>query len=163
MAFDCGWVSGVFFILFCLFVIRFCGFWHGGLGVDGKGGRWVVWFFLDGCCYVGSFDRGLLVGIGFNIMFSLRRHQSPIIPVRCGPEAETFYVHKDILTKSEFFRNALDGRFREADEQAVDLPEEDPALFSFVVAYLYEGKFSPIKPAVDALGEFLRSGGVSIC
>lgn len=96
-------------------------------------------------------------------MFSLRRHQSPIIPVRCGPEAETFYVHKDILTKSEFFRNALDGRFREADEQAVDLPEEDPALFSFVVAYLYEGKFSPIKPAVDALGEFLWPGGLSTC
>lgn len=96
-------------------------------------------------------------------MFSLRRHQSPIIPVRCGPEAETFYVHKDILTKSEFFRNALDGRFREADEQAVDLPEEDPALFSFVVAYLYEGKFSPIKPAADALGEFLQPGGLSIC
>lgn len=63
-------------------------------------------------------------------------------------------MHNDILTKSEFFRNALDGRFREADEQAVDLPEEDPALFSFVVAYLYEGKFLPIKPAADALGEF---------
>ncbi|KFY31145.1 hypothetical protein V493_01355 [Pseudogymnoascus sp. VKM F-4281 (FW-2241)] len=86
------------------------------------------------------------------------RHQSPIIPVRCGHEAETFYVHRDILTKSEFFKNALDGRFREADEQAVDLPEEDPALFSFVVAYLYEGKFSPIKPAADALVVELPKG-----
>lgn len=61
-------------------------------------------------------------------------------------------MHKDILTKSEFFKNALDGRFKEADEQAVDLPEEDPALFSFVVAYLYEGQYSPIKTAADVLG-----------
>lgn len=79
------------------------------------------------------------------------RHQSPIIPIRCGPYAETFYVHKDILTKEKFFRNALNGKFREADEQAIDLAEEDPALFSFVVAYLYEGKYAPIKPASKAL------------
>jgi hypothetical protein len=129
--------------------------------MEEEGFGWCDPFGVGFCYYIGG-----LIGIlwnCFNIMFSSRRHQSPIIPVRCGPEAETFYVHKDILTKSEFFRNALDGRFREADEQAVDLPEEDPALFSFVVAYLYEGKFSPIKPAADALGEFLRSEGLSEC
>ncbi|PMD25018.1 hypothetical protein NA56DRAFT_594243 [Hyaloscypha hepaticicola] len=79
------------------------------------------------------------------------RYSSPIIPVRVGPHAETFPVHKDILTKSEYFRKALDGEFREAGDQAIDLPEENPDIFSFVIAYLYEEKFVPIKPMAMAL------------
>jgi hypothetical protein len=46
----------------------------------------------------------------------------------------------------------LDGDFQEAENQAMDLPEEDPAIFSFVVAFLYEGSYEPIKPVADALG-----------
>lgn len=65
-----------------------------------------------------------------------------------------FPVHRDILTKSEYFRKALDGEFREASEQAIDLPEEDPSIFSFVVAYLYEEKFVPIKTISTVLGIF---------
>ncbi|KAH8815334.1 hypothetical protein F5884DRAFT_667953 [Xylogone sp. PMI_703] len=79
------------------------------------------------------------------------RHQSRIIPVRVGPHCETFLVHRDILTKSEYFRKALDGEFREAEDQAIDLPEENPAIFSFIVAFLYEEKFVPIKPIATAL------------
>lgn len=56
--------------------------------------------------------------------------------------------------KSEYFRKALDGEFKEASEQAIDLPEEDPSLFSFVVAYLYEEKFVPIKTISTVLGKF---------
>jgi len=76
-----------------------------------------------------------------------------------GPHAETFPVHRDILTKSEYFRRALDGDFKEAEEQAIDLPEEDPDIFSFVVAFLYEEKFVPIKAMSNALSKFsqLRS------
>lgn len=58
------------------------------------------------------------------------------------------------MTKSEYFRRALDGEFREGVAQAIDLPEEDPDIFSFVVAYLYEEKFVPIKAMSHALGEF---------
>ena len=54
--------------------------------------------------------------------------------------------------KAEYFRKALDGDFQEAEDQAIDLPEEDPAIFSFIVAFLYEGSYSPIKPIADALG-----------
>ena len=85
-------------------------------------------------------------------MGTLSRHQSAIIPIRVGPTAELFNVHKDVLTKSEYFSKALDGDFKEAENQAIDLPEEDPAIFSFVVAYLYEGKFIPIKPIASVLG-----------
>lgn len=87
-----------------------------------------------------------------DISYRHRRHQSPIIPVRVGPHADTFYVHRAIMTKSEYFRKALDGDFREAEQQAIDLPEEDPAVFSFVVAFLYEGSYAPIRPIADALG-----------
>jgi hypothetical protein len=91
------------------------------------------------------------------LIYHCRRHQSAIIPVRVGPHAEEFSVHRDILTKSEYFRKALDGEFREADDQAIDLPEEDPAIFSFVVAFLYEEKYVPIKPIATVLsGSCLR-------
>jgi len=41
--------------------------------------------------------------------------------------------------------------------QEIRLPEEDPATFHFLVAFLYEGTFRPIRPASAALGEFLSS------
>ncbi|CRK12935.1 hypothetical protein BN1723_017317 [Verticillium longisporum] len=66
------------------------------------------------------------------------RYNSPIIPLRVGqaPDIEIFHVHKDVLLTSEYFRKALCGSFREADAQSMDLPEEDPAIFHFVVAFL---------------------------
>ncbi|KXX77547.1 hypothetical protein MMYC01_207029 [Madurella mycetomatis] len=81
------------------------------------------------------------------------RYSSPIIPLRVGqpPYAETFYVHKNVLLKSEYFEKALCGEFRESDTQSIDLPEEDPAIFHFLVAYLYEGRYDPIKPVASVL------------
>ncbi|KAJ4422147.1 hypothetical protein N0V82_003231 [Gnomoniopsis sp. IMI 355080] len=72
---------------------------------------------------------------------------SPIIPVRVGrvPHEEIFQVHRDILLKSEWFRKALCGGFMEASSQTLDLPEEDPAVFHFLVAYLYENIYVPTK------------------
>lgn len=60
-------------------------------------------------------------------------------------------VHKHILTKSEYFKKALCGEFRESATQSIDLPEENPSIFHFLVAYLYEGRYDPIKPASSAL------------
>ncbi|KAL2136035.1 hypothetical protein VTI74DRAFT_5771 [Chaetomium olivicolor] len=81
------------------------------------------------------------------------RYSSPIIPLQVGvsPRHETFYVHKKVLLKSEYFERALCGEFRESGMQSIDLPEEDPAIFHFLVAYLYEGKYEPIKPAASVL------------
>lgn len=62
-------------------------------------------------------------------------------------------IHKHILIQAEWFRKALCGEFKEAEEQVIDLPEEDPAIFHFLVAFLYEGRFEPIRPAASALGE----------
>lgn len=35
----------------------------------------------------------------------------------------------------------------------IDLPEENPVAFSFLIAYLYEDKFQPIQPAFDAMSK----------
>ncbi|KAK3941566.1 hypothetical protein QBC46DRAFT_100806 [Diplogelasinospora grovesii] len=81
------------------------------------------------------------------------RYNSPIIPIRVGqaPYIETFYVHKPILLKSVYFEKALCGDFVESSTQSIDLPEENPAIFHFLVAYLYEGKYVPIKPIASVL------------
>lgn len=74
-----------------------------------------------------------------------------MIPIRVGTHAETFHVHRNILTKSEYFRKALDGEFKEAAAQAIDLPEEDPSLFEFIIAFLYEGKYCPLRPVAEII------------
>lgn len=35
----------------------------------------------------------------------------------------------------------------------IDLPEEEPGIFHFVVAFLYEGRFEPIQPITSALSK----------
>lgn len=64
-------------------------------------------------------------------------------------------VHRSVLLKAEYFRKALCGGFREAEAQAIELPEEDPAIFHFVVAFLYEDKYVPLLPVADVLGMFV--------
>ncbi|KAK4215977.1 hypothetical protein QBC37DRAFT_105433 [Rhypophila decipiens] len=85
------------------------------------------------------------------------RYSSPVIPLRVGAapaHVETFYVHKHILLKSRYFERAFrPGGFRESDSQSMDLPEEDPAIFHFLVAFLYEGKYEPTKSVASALVE----------
>lgn len=54
-------------------------------------------------------------------------------------------VHRAVLLKSEWFRKALCGGFMEATSQMLNLPEEDPAIFHFLVAYLYENTYVPTK------------------
>ncbi|OBS18069.1 hypothetical protein FPOA_09797 [Fusarium poae] len=88
------------------------------------------------------------------------RYACPPIPIRVGPinNIQTFYVHKDILLQAGWFQKALCGNFREASEQIIDLPEEDPAIFHFLVAFLYEGTFEPIRPAASVLEPDIDKG-----
>ncbi|OLN88556.1 hypothetical protein CCHL11_01861 [Colletotrichum chlorophyti] len=82
------------------------------------------------------------------------RYNSAIVPLRVGraPNQQIFQVHRDVLTTTEYFRKALCGDFQEAEAQAMDFPEEDPAIFHFLVAFLYQSTFVPIKPAASMLG-----------
>ncbi|EFQ26403.1 uncharacterized protein GLRG_01547 [Colletotrichum graminicola M1.001] len=81
------------------------------------------------------------------------RYNSAIIPLRVGraPSQEVFYVHRDILLTTEYFRKALCGDYRESEAQSMEFPEEDPAIFHFLVAFLYQRSFVPIRPAASAL------------
>ncbi|KAG7114594.1 hypothetical protein HYQ45_016541 [Verticillium longisporum] len=89
------------------------------------------------------------------------RYNSPIIPLRVGqaPDIAIFHVHKDVLLTSEYFRKALCGSFREADAQSMDLPQEDPAIFHFVVAFLYQQTFVPIQAVASVLRSETGGGG----
>lgn len=60
-------------------------------------------------------------------------------------------VHRDVLIRSKWFEKALCGNFKEADDQVIDLPEEEPGIFHFVVAFLYEARFEPIQPITSVL------------
>jgi hypothetical protein len=58
-------------------------------------------------------------------------------------------VHESLLIHySEFFRAALTGRFKEAEEKAVTLEEAEPAVFGFCADWLYN-RYLPSKETDD--------------
>jgi len=68
---------------------------------------------------------------------------SPIITLVVGKEQRLFAAHEDVLCLSPFFAAACRGRFREAFTKRISLPDEDPAVFSCVLEYLYKGDYYP--------------------
>ena len=55
-----------------------------------------------------------------------------------GDEQETFDIHEFLITiRSPFFKEALSGKWKEAAERMVKLPEDDPATFKLYVHLLY--------------------------
>jgi hypothetical protein len=49
-------------------------------------------------------------------------------------------VHEPLITsRSPFFRNALQGRWQEAQERTVNLTEDDPEVFTLYTNGLYTG------------------------
>ncbi|EFW99602.1 hypothetical protein CMQ_7970 [Grosmannia clavigera kw1407] len=79
------------------------------------------------------------------------QYNSPIVTLDVGNPPKTFYVHRDVLVKYDFFRASLEGNFLESQTQHIDLPEENPAIFHFLVAFLYEKQYAPIQPLAGAL------------
>lgn len=71
--------------------------------------------------------------------------QSVIIFV--GPERKRYLIHKTLLTnQSEYFDKALNGPFKEADEQSIYLEEETPAAFDLLVGWLYQNSIPVVGP-----------------
>ncbi|KAH7355593.1 hypothetical protein BKA66DRAFT_575230 [Pyrenochaeta sp. MPI-SDFR-AT-0127] len=74
-----------------------------------------------------------------------------IATVLVGPQKDRFHIHKDLLTHySPFFRAALSGNFKEAEEHTVTLPEECPKTFEYFVHWLYNQRL----PDEDDATEF---------
>jgi len=68
---------------------------------------------------------------------------SPIITITVGREGRLFAAHEDILCLSPFFAAACRGKFLEAESKRINLPDEEPEIFSCVLEYLYKGDYYP--------------------
>lgn len=70
-------------------------------------------------------------------------------------KSRTFYLHSALLSaESERFSNSLKGKFKEAEEKAIELEDEDPDLFGFFVEYLYRDR-SILSRAVEHYSEYV--------
>jgi hypothetical protein len=68
---------------------------------------------------------------------------SAIVTMVVGPDQRLFAAHEDILCHSAFFAEALRGQFFEVSNRRIDLPTEEPEVFSCILEYLYKGDYSP--------------------
>lgn len=62
---------------------------------------------------------------------------SPIVTFTVGKEGRLFAAHEDVLSLSPFFAAACRGQFLEAQSKRIDLPDEEPEIFSCILEYLY--------------------------
>lgn len=86
-----------------------------------------------------SCERTPPVGLG-----STGTLTSPIVTFTVGKEGRLFAAHEDVLVASPFFAAACRGQYRsEAQSKRIDLPDEEPEIFSCVLEYLYKGDYYP--------------------
>ncbi|KAF2758710.1 hypothetical protein EJ05DRAFT_485805 [Pseudovirgaria hyperparasitica] len=68
---------------------------------------------------------------------------SAIITLCVGREQRLFAAHEDVLCHSPFFQAACRGQFFESSSKRIDLPDDEPEVFSSVLEYLYKGDYYP--------------------
>jgi len=69
---------------------------------------------------------------------------SPIVTFLVGKEGRLFAAHEDVLSASPFFAAACRGQYRsEAQSKRINLPDEEPEIFSCILEYLYKGDYYP--------------------
>jgi hypothetical protein len=78
-----------------------------------------------------------------------------------GEAQRTFGVHETlIINRSLFFKKAISGSWREAEDREVALPDDEPEVFALYIHYLYTGtlaaKPDPIPPQYRGGLEYLR-------
>jgi len=65
------------------------------------------------------------------------------VTVVVGPDQRLFAAHEDVLSHAPFFAQALQGQFFESANRRIDLPTEEPEVFSCILEYLYKGDYYP--------------------
>lgn len=68
---------------------------------------------------------------------------SAIVTIVVGSDQRTFAAHEDVLCHSPFFAEALRSQFFEPSSRRIDLPAEEPEIFSCILEYLYKGDYYP--------------------
>jgi hypothetical protein len=74
---------------------------------------------------------------------SISHLNSAIITISVGPSQRLFAAHEDILCKSTHFAQQCRAQFFEASGKRIELPNEEPEIFSAVLEYLYKGDYAP--------------------
>ena len=67
---------------------------------------------------------------------------SAIITLCVGREQRLFAAHEDVLCNSPYFASICRNQFFESTRR-IDLPEDEPEIFSSVLEYLYKGDYYP--------------------
>lgn len=74
-------------------------------------------------------------------MLTLSRFLTSSVVTVTVAKSRAFYLHFDLLiAESDRFFNSLTGKFKEAEEKAIELVDEDPELFGFFAEYLYRDR-----------------------
>ncbi|OBT81600.1 hypothetical protein VE02_09567 [Pseudogymnoascus sp. 03VT05] len=68
---------------------------------------------------------------------------SPVITLMVGKEGRLFAAHEDVLCLSPFFAAVCRGKFLDAQSNRIELPDEEPEIFSCILEYLYKGDYYP--------------------
>ncbi|KAF5689982.1 amino acid transport gap1 [Fusarium denticulatum] len=69
------------------------------------------------------------------------------LTITCGKYQ--YRVHKAIICpRSNFFKAACDGKFKEAQTGKVDLPDDDPAAVRMMIEYLYHDTYVPAEAII---------------
>jgi hypothetical protein len=75
------------------------------------------------------------------------------VEVGTGENSKTYAIYSSTLTtRSLFFRKALSGPWKEAEERVVHLPEDDVRTFELYLHYIYNNEFA-CNPSEDEYGK----------
>jgi len=76
------------------------------------------------------------------LRFLLSTITSAIITICIGREQRLFAAHEDVLSNSPYLSMLCRSQFFESTKR-IDLPDEEPEIFSSVLEYLYKGDYYP--------------------
>ncbi|KAF2016122.1 hypothetical protein BU24DRAFT_194278 [Aaosphaeria arxii CBS 175.79] len=68
---------------------------------------------------------------------------SAIVTIVVGKDQRLFAAHEDVLTHSPYFASVLRGQYFESTNRRIELPTEEPEIFSCILEYLYKGDYYP--------------------
>jgi len=68
---------------------------------------------------------------------------TPIYTISVGRGGRLFAAHEDVLSLSPYFTAVMRDRFFDTQSKRIDLPDEDPEIFSSILEYLYKGDYYP--------------------
>jgi len=69
---------------------------------------------------------------------------SSIVTIAVGKDQRLFAAHEDVLSRAPWFAEACRGQFfASPGQRRINLPDEEPEVFSAILEYLYKGDYYP--------------------